>query len=373
MKNAAARGANHNGNCHGGTLKNKRLAEIRKGYKEHKLTPQERHERAREAIAGIAGLMGSAAGMAGLMGSVDSIIEPEEDPRDKLVSSNFSYNNGRNVRKITITSEGSRHWRQATVKDSGSIVYLPRDKEFGEFDDLGEEPDEEFPDDGMHTTAIVSTFSGNTEEPWAFNDKFEELLIVPEEVLEGVKNEAPPGRFFSGKSITASPLRSTWSPAPDGKTWMQHPFLKDPNGTYLLDEQSFYMSEFIECPGMRQEIMEKVWKERGALAYWCPVLKQFLSEGERLRQEHWFHNGDGSAQQRYFYDQNEMLDIHGGLDCLPMNVGGKEDIFVSGVMGVEESEAKRVKEAEAKGEIVEVDMDSKIPAVPDKKKRKHPN
>ena len=54
-----------------------------------------------------------------------------------------------------------------------------------------------------------------------------------------------------------------------------------------------------------------------------------------------------------------------------MNVGGKEIICVLGVMGFEEAVAKRVKEAEAKGDIVEVDMDSKIPAVPDKKKRKH--
>ena len=64
------------------------------------------------------------------------------------------------------------------------------------------------------------------------------------------------------------------------------------------------------------QLEEKLWHKFGALAYWCPVLKRFISEGERLRLEHWFHNGDGSAQQRYFYNQNEMLDMHGGFQTV---------------------------------------------------------
>ena len=61
-----------------------------------------------------------------------------------------------------------------------------------------------------------------------------------------------------------------------------------------------------------------------------------------------------------------------GWNVLPMIVGGKEDIYVLGVMGFEEAAAKRVKDAEANGEIVEIDMDSKMPAVKsrDKNKRK---
>lgn len=57
------------------------------------------------------------------------------------------------------------------------------------------------------------TFSGRHIEPWAFDGRFESLRVVPEEVLKGVRNEAPPGKFFSGKSVTD--LRG-WTPAPDG-------------------------------------------------------------------------------------------------------------------------------------------------------------
>jgi hypothetical protein len=56
---------------------------------------------------------------------------------------------------------------------------------------------------------------------------------------------------------------------------------------------------------------------QGAMKYWCPVKRKFMTEGEMLRREHWFHNGDGSAQQRYFYIQNEMLDKYGGSASLP--------------------------------------------------------
>ena len=71
---------------------------------------------------------------------------------------------------------------------------------------------------------------------------------------------------------------------------------------------------------MSEDRIERWWEERGLLAYWCPVLKRFVSEGERLRQEHWFHNGDGSANQRYYYNQMEMLDMHGGLENLPQSI-----------------------------------------------------
>jgi hypothetical protein len=43
-----------------------------------------------------------------------------------------------------------------------------------------------------------------------------------------------------------------------------------------------------------------------------------MTEAQRmLRQEHWFHNGNGSAHQRYYYGQNEMLAKYGGLASLP--------------------------------------------------------
>ncbi len=55
----------------------------------------------------------------------------------------------------------------------------------------------------------------------------------------------------------------------------------------------------------------------GAMQYWCPVKRKFMTDGEMRRQEHWFHNGVGSAQQRYFYSQNEMLEKYGGSASLP--------------------------------------------------------
>jgi len=117
------------------------------------------------------------------------------------------------------------------------------------------------------------------------------------------------------------------------------------------------------------------WVENGLLAYWCPVLQRFISEGERYRLEHWFHNGDGSAQERYYYDQNEMLDMHGGLEKLPTKIPTKtssscddeEDdddrVRFLGVMKAEEVIAERRKTAEANGEVVDIDKwDQKMSA-----------
>jgi hypothetical protein len=36
--------------------------------------------------------------------------------------------------------------------------------------------------------------------------------------------------------------------------------------------------------------------------------------------KHWFHDGDGSAQQRYFYNQVEILKQHGGVSTLSNKV-----------------------------------------------------
>lgn len=45
--------------------------------------------------------------------------------------------------------------------------------------------------------------AGEHEDPWACHDQFEEMRVVPEEVLKGVTNEEPHGKIFSGKSITS--------------------------------------------------------------------------------------------------------------------------------------------------------------------------
>ena len=44
-----------------------------------------------------------------------------EDPRDIIF---FHYNNGCEVKKVTITSKSHKHWRQATIYDGGSVVFL---------------------------------------------------------------------------------------------------------------------------------------------------------------------------------------------------------------------------------------------------------
>jgi len=42
------------------------------------------------------------------------------------------------------------------------------------------------------------------------------------------------------------------------------------------------------------------------------VIKQFVSEGEMMYQEHWFQNGNGLDEQRRYYTQYKMLGRYGG-------------------------------------------------------------
>jgi hypothetical protein len=136
---------------------------------------------------------------------------------------------------------------------------------------------------------------------------------------QGCKDEAPPGKFFSGRSIKGS---SSWSPAPKGKVWYDHPFLKN-GAQYFTDYQYYCVKRGIDFGAhvydVNPEETYRRWEEsmHGAMQYRCPVKKHFMTEAQMLRQEHWFHNGNGSAQQRYFYGQNEMLAKYGGLASLP--------------------------------------------------------
>ncbi|KAL7515307.1 LOW QUALITY PROTEIN: hypothetical protein ACHAXN_012772 [Cyclotella atomus] len=168
------------------------------------------------------------------------------------------------------------------------------------------------------------TFSGRHIEP------FESLRVVPEEVLKGVRNEAPPGKFFSAKS--------TFVGGP------QHPMDRLGCNTHSpriqvacisATSRLFYFNTCVECPRMSQQ-------KNGALAFWCPVLKRFISDGERFRQQHWFHNGDGSAQQRHFYNQMEMLDRNEGLANLPTTIDNtSSEVSFVGVMNFDEILANR--------------------------------
>jgi hypothetical protein len=101
-----------------------------------------------------------------------------------------------------------------------------------------------------------------------------------------------------------------------GEVWCDHPFLKN-EPQYFTDFQHFCVKQAIDfgvndhfdCVAAYRMYEGSMY---GAMQYWCPVKRKFMTEGEMRRQEHWFHNGDGSVQQQYFYSQNEMLDMYGG-------------------------------------------------------------
>jgi uncharacterized protein YcgI (DUF1989 family) len=108
----------------------------------------------------------------------------------------------------------------------------------------------------------------------------------------------------------------------------------------------------------------------GAMQYWCPVKRKFMTEGGMLRQEHWFHNGDGSAQQRYFYSQNEMLDKYGGSASLPRGFdqhtvavatsiltaasSANDELIITQVRSAHEAIDHKFKETEQQGKVTDL-------------------
>jgi hypothetical protein len=188
------------------------------------------------------------------------------------------------------------------------------------------------------------------------------MRVVPDTVLCGVNNEAPPGSFFSGKTIRNS---TQWTPAPEGKVWYEHPNLTG-SPKYVSDVQYWYLKRQLElCPGFALDINREInlFEESGRYKFWCPVKLKFMSEGEMLRQEHWFCNGNGSAQQRRYYTQNEMLDRHGGLSTLPAGyddtgkqLGASHDstLRVTGVRTSNQIIDAKFKQAEETGSILDL-------------------
>lgn len=79
-----------------------------------------------------------------------------------------------------------------------------------------------------------------------------------------------------------------------------------------------------------------------------------LNEGERLRQKHWFHTGDGSAHQPYFFHQMDMIDRHGGLANLPEHYD-EDDVVVTEVQSPEEVLNLRLLRAEKQDEIINLE------------------
>jgi hypothetical protein len=86
---------------------------------------------------------------------------PEQEPltNEKKVWKSQHSEHG----SITITDDGWRNWRQATIQDVGAIVLFHDScgklDEFGEICEIEEVPDEDFPDETQQM-ALVSTQSG---------------------------------------------------------------------------------------------------------------------------------------------------------------------------------------------------------------------
>ncbi|CAB9511986.1 expressed unknown protein [Seminavis robusta] len=342
--------------------KNNRLKEIRKWYEESKRTPEQKRQATLRAGGELLATMrrnGASPEAVEMCESrlqgIYSLTADVPEPRDEIVSWTFYYQPpGGTGREVTITSETRRHWRTATTEDIGSIVFLLHNtpQEFGKLDGQNEEEDEMFEGE-FHTVGIIHTQSGQQEAPGADDmGNLEGVLVVPEEVLNNVNNEAPPGKIFSGRTQTGE----VWSPAPDGQVWMEHPRLKTPRGMLMSDELQCHTDFFIRRGSVGVD-PERFWMERGSVAHWCPILQRFISEGERLRQQHWFHNGDGSAQQRYFYNQIEMLDRHGGLANLPMTIDDAldPDLVVTEVRSPDQAVGLKFDVAEKNGKVINVD------------------
>lgn len=141
--------------------------------------------------------------------AIDSVSDEEDEER--IVHSTLTLDP-----PLNFTSETWRHWRKATIKDVGKIVFCDfqygDNPAFGELDDL-EDVEDEFSEVQPIIYKEDGTISNGT---YAMAGIFENVLIVPESILQGVTNEAPPGKHFSGQSLANS---DTWSPAPDGMVW----------------------------------------------------------------------------------------------------------------------------------------------------------
>lgn len=137
--------------------------------------------------------------------------------------------------------------------------------------------------------------------------------------------------------------------------WYEHPFLKN-GGGYYHDEIYFALSRSIELgfdlsnPDVAAREM-RFWTQSGQHKYWCPVKRRWMSEGEMLRQEVWFHNGDGSANQRRFYTQYEMLDKYGGKIGSTADQDETEGVTVLSVRTLDEAIGDRFQRAEASGAV----------------------
>mmetsp|Transcript_18499 Transcript_18499/g.40061 ORF Transcript_18499/g.40061 Transcript_18499/m.40061 type:complete len:354 (-) Transcript_18499:71-1132(-) len=341
----------------------RRAEEIRRQY-ERDLKPRTKAESRAELSRMTGGKLDA------LMDQVDAIVAnaPTRKPNAEIMSNGFGTPDNA---RVNYTAENHQYWRKATAEDAcGTIVYCAYDKVFGDLDDTEEEPDEEFPDE-MCTMAIVYTQDGRQRISSSLSSDgvFDDLHVVPDTVLRGVKNEAPPGKFYSGKSILNS---SDWSPAPDGMVWLEDPRIQD-GSRYCTDFEYYILSRMLDL-GLSGSDMDtwlnpelEFWKTSGSIQYWCPVTKQFLCEGERRRSPHWFHNGDGSAQKRRYYWQWEMFNKYGGwedvgrTEAVSAAAAGKrkrgdsEEVIIEHVKTLAEVLEDKRKKAEKEGKVISID------------------
>ena len=360
---------------------NRSIDSIRHSYEDHQRTPQQRKDKFVDAGKNLLDRFeekyrqGKAtwATLQNFRSSHQRVRNfPIESFEHKDRTASWTFNDTE-YGEITITNEGSKFWRKATVDDVGSIVmfydYMADDSKmplFGKFHDIIEEPDEEFPEECTKFVAFVITqFSELWRNDYEGGGVYDNMFVVPETVLRGVRNEAPPGSFFSGKAI---PNSTEWSPAPDGKVWYDHPSLKGPP-QYFTDFEYFCLKRrCARCAGVSPMCVPfeaKLYEQQGRFQYWCPVKRKFMCEGEMFRQEHWFHNGDGSAQQRRYYTQNEMLDKYGGLSTLPARYdaatgtpiyskSGGDDVEVLAVRTVDQVIDEKLKAAVEAGTVIDL-------------------
>jgi hypothetical protein len=369
----------------------RRIAEILNNYEGAKQTPQQ--QRAAEAesrgdlIESLVAGGVSAENVAAFQRDLDEIAliaagtsSIPEDVKDEII--HWTFHHFALGQIIHITSETSRHWREATVRDEGKVVLFSdygKAAEFGRFEQIVQIPneDEDCVDEDM--VAAIITQSGKTVQSGYASGTgiFENVLVVPDVILRGVNDEAPPGRFFSGRLIKRSSnswLTSNilWSPAPEGKVWCDHPFLK--NGPqYFTDFQHFCVKRTIEF-GVNDQldcaVAYRMYEGSmyGAMQYWCPVKRKFMTEGEMRREQNWFHNGNGSVQQQYFYSQNEMLDKHGGSASLPRSFdlhtlaasiltaasSANDELIITQVRSASQAIDHKFKEAEEQGKVMDL-------------------
>jgi hypothetical protein len=133
------------------------------------------------------------------------------------------------------------------VTDVDKIVFLSNSgeaAEFGRILQIEQIPNED--EDCVDEEATIFTQSSKMVQSGYASGTgiFEILLVVPDVILQGVNDEAPPGRFFSGRLIKRS-SSSWWSLAPEGKVRCDHSFLK--NGSQQsTDFQHFCVKRTID-------------------------------------------------------------------------------------------------------------------------------